>query len=240
MTTFITTDMLTDGAPSAKGDGVGRAADQDRLRKTGNKVRRRLADNASVYWVTQAEAEIFAVGDFMSPEECRRMVKMIDDTAKPSALFDVDYGSGFRTSYSGDVDAHDPFVKKISRRIDDLLGIDPAWGETIQGQRYLVGQQFKPHNDWFYTTEKYWQIEKNRGGQRSWTAMVFLNDVEAGGSTDFTKLGLSIEPKPGVLLGWNNADRNGVPNEWTIHAGTPVEAGQKYIITKWYRTRRWC
>jgi prolyl 4-hydroxylase len=30
-----------------------------------------------------------------------------------------------------------------------------------------------------------------------------------------------------------------VPNPWTIHAGMPVVRGVKYIITKWYRTRRW-
>src|SRR3546814_3848935 len=72
---------------------------------------------------------------------------------------------------------------RISRRIDDLLGINPMCGEPVQGQRYLPGQQFKPHNDWFYTTEKYWQLERKRGGQRSWTAMAFLNQVEEGGET---------------------------------------------------------
>ena len=238
MTTFITTDMLKGGSGKPKGPPA-KVADQDGLRRTGNKVRKRLLDNPSVYWIEQERAEVFALGDFMSPDECARMIEMIDATAKPSALFDVDYSTGFRTSYSGDVPPGDPFVKKISRRIDDLLGIDSRWGETIQGQRYLVGQQFQPHNDWFYTSEKYWEIERERGGQRSWTAMVFLNEVEGGGTTDFTKLGLSIEPKPGVLLGWNNADRNGVPNEWTLHAGTPVTAGVKYIITKWYRTKPW-
>ena len=238
MTTFITTDMLKGGSGKPKGPPA-KVADHDGLRRTGNKVRKRLLDNPSVYWIEQERAEVFALGDFMSPDECARMMEMIDATAKPSALFDVDYSTGFRTSYSGDVPPGDPFVKKISRRIDDLLGIDSRWGETIQGQRYLVGQQFQPHNDWFYTSEKYWEIERERGGQRSWTAMVFLNEVEGGGTTDFTKLGLSIEPKPGVLLGWNNADRNGVPNEWTLHAGTPVTAGVKYIITKWYRTKPW-
>ena len=238
MTTFITTDMLKGGSGKPKGPPA-KVADHDGLRRTGNKVRKRLLDNPSVYWIEQERAEVFALGDFMSPDECARMIEMIDATAKPSALFDVDYSTGFRTSYSGDVPPGDPFVKKISRRIDDLLGIDSRWGETIQGQRYLVGQQFQPHNDWFYTSEKYWEIERERGGQRSWTAMVFLNEVEGGGTTDFTKLGLSIEPKPGVLLGWNNADRGGVPNEWTLHAGTPVTAGVKYIITKWYRTKPW-
>ena len=228
MTNAVATSSLKPAVP-----------DQNNLRRLGGQVRRRLEANPAVYSVTQENAEIYAVGDFMTAEECDRMIAMIDVVARPSAVFDLTYGADYRTSYSGDVDAQDPFVRKISRRIDDLLGIDGRWGETIQGQRYLPGQQFQPHNDWFWTEAGYWEREKNNGGQRSWTAMVYLNDVEDGGSTDFVKLGLSIAPKKGVLLIWNNADLDGVPNEYTQHAGTPVKAGVKYVITRWYRTRRW-
>jgi len=213
--------------------------DQAALKRVGEQVRKRLAANKAIYHLPAEKAEIFAMGDFMSADECGRMIGMIDRVARPSSVFNVAYGEDYRTSYSGDVDPHDPFVKKIGRRIDDLLGLDPSWGETVQGQRYLPGQQFKPHCDWFFTEAAYWPREAERGGQRSWTAMVYLNPVEGGGSTDFTELGLSIEPKPGAILMWNNADREGVPNRWTIHSGTKVNAGVKYVITKWYRTRKW-
>ena len=53
------------------------------------------------------------------------------------------------------------------------------------------------------------------------------------------EIGASIEPKPGVLLVWNNALPDGTPNEATLHAGTPVISGEKYVLTKWYRTRKW-
>ena len=138
-----------------------------------------------------------------------------------------------------DVDPNDPFIIKLQRRIDDLLGINPTYGETIQGQRYLPGQQFQAHTDWFPVDTPYWEQERVRGGQRSFTAMAFLNPVEDGGTTDFPSVGLRIEPRPGALLIWNNADPDGVPNPWTIHAGMPVIRGVKYIITKWYRTRPW-
>ena len=213
--------------------------DQAALKRVGDQVRKRLAANKAIYHLPAEKAEIFAMGDFMTPDECGRMIGMIDQVARPSSVFNVAYGEDYRTSYSGDVDPHDPFVKKISRRIDDLLGLDPAWGETVQGQRYLPGQQFKPHCDWFFTEAEYWAREADRGGQRSWTAMVYLNPVEGGGSTDFTELGLSIEPKPGAILMWNKADLEGVPNRWTIHSGTQVSEGVKYIITKWYRNRKW-
>ena len=70
--------------------------------------------------------------------------------------------------------------------------------------------------------------------------MVYLNAVEAGGSTDFTQIGLSIEPKPGAILTWNNSDLEGVPEPLDDPFGHPGRApGVKYIITKWYRTRKW-
>jgi len=213
--------------------------DRQRLRRIGRKVRERLSALPEAYPIPTDKAEMFAVGEFFTPEECGRLMTIIDAVAQPSRAFDATYESGYRTSYSGDVDPHDPFIMKLQRRLDDLLGIDPSFGETIQGQRYLPGQQFQPHCDWFPGDTAYWEIEKKRGGQRSITAMAYLNPVEEGGATAFPHLGLSIEPKPGALLIWNNADPEGNPNPWTIHAGTPVVRGVKYIITKWYRSRRW-
>jgi len=213
--------------------------DKSALKRAGEKVRKRLAANPAIYTLPTDKADIFAMGDFMTPDECGRMIALIDQVARPSSTFDSTYGDEYRTSYSGDVNPHDPFVRKITRRIDDLLGLDPAWGETIQGQRYLPGQKFGPHCDWFFTDASYWPREAENGGQRSWTAMIYLNAVEAGGSTDFVHLGLSIAPKPGAILAWNNADREGAPNTWTNHTGSEVKAGVKYVITRWYRTRPW-
>lgn len=213
--------------------------DQDSLRRLGNKVRERLDADPGVYKIDTDLADLYAVGDFLTPAECARLCMMVDATARPSSLHEIGYDAGFRTSYSGDLDPYDSFVKGISRRIDDLMGVNPAIGEALQGQRYLPGQQFKPHNDWFYSSEPYWKAEMKRGGQRSWTTMAFLNEVEEGGETHFVDIGIKLEPKPGVLLLWNNAKPDGSPNEATIHAGTPVIKGTKYIFTKWYRTRPW-
>lgn len=213
--------------------------DQPILRAMGQRVRARLAANPAVWKAPTDKAELYAVADFVSAEECARLIAMIDEVAKPSTVFDMTYADGYRTSFSGDVDPHDPFVKKIERRLDDLLGVEPTWGETVQGQRYAPGQQFKAHHDWFHPNTSYWERETTKGGQRAWTAMIYLNNVEAGGTTDFNELNMSIEPKQGVLLLWNNVDPDGLPNRATLHAGTPVVSGVKYVATKWYRARPW-
>jgi len=213
--------------------------DKDALVRTGDLVRKRLDRDPSVYRVPIDEAEIFAVSDFLSQTECDRLIAMIDEVAQPSQVFEEVYQPAYRTSYSGDVDSHDSLVRMVERRLSDLLGIEPPWGEAVQGQRYEPGQEFKAHCDWFDTASEYWVREVARGGQRSWTAMVFLNDVAEGGTTEFPKIGVSIPPQRGALLVWNNALRDGEPNWQTLHAARPVVRGVKYVITKWFRTRPW-
>ena len=65
--------------------------------------------------------------------------------------------------------------------------------------------------------------------------MIYLNDVEEGGATWFPQAGFRVEPRPGLLLAWNNMDPDGKPNVNTLHEGMPVLKGVKYIVTKWFR-----
>jgi prolyl 4-hydroxylase len=213
--------------------------DRDTLARIGAKVRSRLEADDSIFRFPTEAAEIYAVANFFSDADWSRLRALVDATAEPSQLFDSPYESGFRTSYSGNLSRADPFIRMIERRIDDLLGMPTENAETVQGQRYMPGQEFKPHQDYFHIDQPYWHDIRNRGGQRSWTAMAFLNQVEEGGATEFPKLELSIPPQTGALLFWNNMNPDGSPNPDTLHAGRPVIKGTKYIITKWYRVRKW-
>ncbi|PEQ13457.1 2OG-Fe(II) oxygenase [Novosphingobium sp. PC22D] len=213
--------------------------DRKALEKLGARVRERLARDPSVYRIPVEEAELFAVGDFLDDRECRAMIELIDCVAEPSQLYDETYIEAYRTSYSGDIPQDDSEVRMIERRLSDLLGIDISWGERVQGQRYAPGQQYREHCDFFDVNAAYWKDEKARGGQRSWTAMIYLSDVEEGGETAFPSLGISVSPQKGSLLVWNNASADGTPNMATMHAATPVVQGTKYVITKWFRTRPW-
>lgn len=212
--------------------------DGSALRRIGRQLRRRLAANPAVRRVAVDGAEIWMAPRFLDGVACGRLMTLIDAVAQPSTVHDVEYGR-VRSSYSGDVDPADPFIRALQQRLDELLGIDPAFGETIQGQRYTAGQEFQPHTDWFWPGSPAWANEMPRGGQRSVTAMAFLNDVEQGGETAFPELDIAVTPRAGTLLVWNNADPEGTPNARTVHAGRPVARGVKYIVTRWYRAGRW-
>jgi prolyl 4-hydroxylase len=209
--------------------------DRERLRRLGHKVRRRLAANKAVQSIPHPRAELWAVGQFLDAFECGRLVTMIDAAAKPSTTYLTGHSAGLRTSYSSTLDADEPLLRGLERRLDRLLGIDGAHAELLQGQRYTEGQEFRTHSDWFQHTSPGWSTEKHNGGQRAFTAMVYLNDVTDGGETDFPRLDLAVAPRAGTVLVWNNADRDGVPNPYVVHAGNPVRSGVKHVITRWYR-----
>lgn len=213
--------------------------DKAALVAAGVSVRKRLEADPAIYKIPVENTEIYALSEFLEVDECQQLMAMIDAYARPSDMYEEVFRDQYRTSFSSDLDDSDSFVRMVERRMTDLLGLDPAWGENFQGQRYEPGQQYRSHYDWFDTGSKYWNQETTRGGQRSWTAMVFLNDVEEGGETEFEKLGIRVPPQQGALLVWNNALPDGSPNEATLHAALPVIKGVKYVITKWFRTRPW-
>lgn len=215
-----------------------RDPDRADLSRIGAIVRARLDAEPAAYRLPVEGAELYAVADFLSVTDCRRLMAIIDAVAMPSPTYNNNIDGG-RTSYTGDVDPDDPFIRMVQHRIDALMGIEPALGETLQGQRYLVGQEFKHHFDYFVASHEYWDDERRRGGQRSWTAMGYLNTTEDGGETQFPRIDLTIPPQAGVLLIWNNMMPDGRPNTRTLHAGMPVRRGVKYVLTRWYRAHPW-
>ena len=205
----------------------------------GHEVRQRLARTPGAFKIPSNDLDIFVVRDFLSHAECATLCALIDGQRIPSQLLAPTEDPDFRTSESCNLDPHDPFVRTIEAKLTALLGINPLHGEAIQGQRYAVGQQFKPHHDFFYRDQPYWPDMENSGGQRTWTAMIFLNEPEEGGQTAFPNASLKVSPRTGNLLAWNNMDAIGEPNMFSLHQGMPVLAGTKYIITKWHRERPW-
>lgn len=205
----------------------------------GAQVGARLSANPAVTAVPIEGVQVFYHSDFLSARECDRIIALIDSNRRPSTLLTESDDPNFRTSESCDMDRWSPDVRPTDEAIAALLGVDPVHGETMQGQRYAPGQQFRAHTDWFHAGAAYWEQMQRTGGQRTWTAMIYLNDVEEGGATWFPQAGIRVAPKRGLLLTWNNMKADGSPNELTLHEGMPVIAGVKYVITKWFREGAW-
>lgn len=205
----------------------------------GREVSARLEANPFIKKAAVDKAQIYYFPDYLSAEECATLIRLIDANRRPSTLLATHDDPEFRTSESCDLDRWSDEVRPIDERIALLLGIPPEHGETLQGQRYAPGQQFRAHCDYFHETEAYWPAMQTQGGQRTWTAMAFLNPVDEGGATWFPRAGIRVAPKPGLLLIWNNLLPDGSTNYDTLHEGMRVIEGTKYIVTKWFRESPW-
>lgn len=205
----------------------------------GEAVAARLAATPAVQKLPVDHIDLYVYPDFLDAAECAALIALIDADSQPSALFYDGADGEFRTSHSCNLDRWDDTVLAIDAKICALLGIDARYGETLQGQRYAQGQQFKAHHDFFHIDQPYWPEMEAHGGQRSWTAMIYFNQPQKGGETRFPEQEISISPRPGLLLAWNNMGADGAPNPYSAHAGLPVTAGTKYIVSKWFRERPW-
>jgi hypothetical protein len=90
--------------------------------------------------------------------------------------------------------------------------------------RYKPGQQFKPHFDSGLDFAMHKCL-------REFSFFAYLNTMtaEAGGETEFTKLGVKFTPKAGDALFWrNHKDRSSPHFLDGEHAGRPPLNGIKY------------
>ena len=73
-----------------------------------------------------------------------------------------------------------------------------------------------------------WHFERDSllCAARAFAFMVYLNDVEEGGETEFLYQKMRVTPRKGTVVIW--------PSDWThTHRGNPPLSGDKYIYTGW-------
>ena len=153
-------------------------------------------------------------------------------TGKPLA-------SRLRTSSSMNfqLSMYDMAVGMVCRQLAALTGMDPSWLEPISILRYLPGEEYKPHYDYFSVADQGKTRQKDAAGQRIATILVYLNDVEAGGETEFPRLGVRIRPEQGKAVVFFNCEASGKPDADSLHAGMPVIRGEKWLASLWFRER---
>lgn len=166
---------------------------------------------------------------------CDHLINAAAPQLAPSGVVHPETGqslrSEVRTSYSMYFQAnmYNAVVAEIVRRLATIGGLPPENAEPLGVLRYGVGQEYRPHFD-FYD-------DPHHEAQRISTVFVYLNDVAEGGGTDFPRLGVRVEPARAKAVKFLNCDAGGKPNPETLHAGLPVIHGEKWLATLWFWDR---
>jgi prolyl 4-hydroxylase len=183
---------------------------------------------------------VFLYHNFLTPEECQKIIDMGKDHLVRSQVVGKNASKTIedRSSYGAWIPYEDS--EWIDKKISAVTHMPVESMEQLHLLRYNPTQQYKPHYDWFRRdlSEDQERTIVERG-QRLATFITYLNEVEEGGETIFPKINLKVKPKRGEGLLFYNLLPHGETDSNALHGGLPVIKGEKFIVTKWIREKKW-
>ena len=181
---------------------------------------------------------VVVFGGLLSDEECAALIALAAPRMARSLTVETKSGgeeiNADRTSNGmffqrGETE----LIRRIEARIARLVNWPEENGEGLQVLHYRPGTEYKPHYDYFDPNEPGTPTILKRGGQRVGTLIMYLGEPEKGAGTSFPEVHLEVAPKRGNAV-FFSYDRPH-PSTHSLHGGTPVLAGEKWIATKWLR-----
>ena len=184
---------------------------------------------------------VVVFGGLLSDEECEALIELAKPRLARSLTVATATGgeevNADRTSNGMFFQrAENELVRRIEARIARLVNWPQENGEGLQILHYRPGTEYKPHYDYFDPAQPGTPSVLQRGGQRVATLVMYLGEPEKGGGTVFPDVHLEIAPKRGNAVFFSYERPH--PSTRTLHGGSPVLAGEKWIATKWLRERR--
>ena len=186
------------------------------------------------------DPQLLVLGGLLSADECDELIGLARDRLRPSETLDEDSGhlilNPARTSRGMFFSrGENELCRRIEARMAALMQCPLENGEGLQIHCYGPGDEYAPHHDWFDPARAGSVEALQRGGQRVASLICYLNTPTEGGATAFPELQLDVGAVKGnaVLFSY------GLPHQKakTLHAGSPVLRGVKWVATKWVRER---
>ena len=128
--------------------------------------------------------------------------------------------------------------------IDNLLNKDECdllikHAKPLQIVKYSPHQEYKSHYDCCVPMNSPMCLNDAKShGYRHSTLLIYMNDVDIGGETEFPLLNYKFTPKLGKAIFFFNLTKNEDSfHTLSKHAGLPPTHGDKWICNKWIRTQ---
>lgn len=186
-------------------------------------------DDREIRILAKYEAPLVVVlGNVLSDEECDELINHSKDQLQRSKIGEDRAVNQIRTS-SGVFCEDSETITRIEKRFSQIMNIPIEHGDGLQVLQYTAGQEYQPHYDFFAETSR------ASANNRISTLVMYLNDVEEGGETAFPMLNMSVFPNKGMAVYFEYFYSNHELNDFTLHAGTPVIKGEKWVATMWMR-----
>jgi prolyl 4-hydroxylase len=190
------------------------------------------------------EQPILAVLDgVLSSDECAQLIELARSRLRPSTIVDPVTGEDRIVDHRDSEGMffavrETPFIAMLDERISALMNCPVENGEGLQLLRYGPGAKNTPHFDFLVPSNPANRQSIARSGQRISSLVIYLNNVASGGETVFPEIGLAVQPKKGNAVYFEYANSLRQVDQKSVHAGAAVHVGEKWIVTKWMRERR--
>ncbi len=190
-----------------------------------------------------AQPMVAVLEGVLSPRECSQLIELARPRLAPSTVVDpvtgLDVVADYRDSHGMFFRLEETaFIAALDRRFSEIMGLPVEQGEGLQVLRYGVGGKSEPHHDYLTPSGPAVLESLARSGQRVSSLVVYLNEVEGGGETSFPAIGLSVSAHVGNAVYFEYANSLRQVDANTLHAGAKVTQGEKWVVTKWMRERR--
>jgi prolyl 4-hydroxylase len=186
---------------------------------------------------------IVSVPQFLSPTMCDWMIERARPALRRAQTFNPRTGGaqvheGRNHSCIGFGVSRSDLIFAIARaRAAMLTGQSLLGFEDTSVLHYAPGEQFAPHDDFIDTSTQAGVREVAATGQRAVTFLAYLNESYEGGETAFPMRGGHYKGKRGEALFCSNVLPDRSPDRRTLHAGTPLKRGEKWLMSQWIRSR---
>lgn len=180
---------------------------------------------------------------FLTPTQCKALIDLAKTRLKTSTVVDPNTGK-FREDHARTSRgmsfgcAENEIVAAIEQKIFDEFGYSIEQQEQLHLLNYSKHGEYRPHFDYFDPLLSGSRDTLEHYGQRIATFVMYLHAADEGGGTQFPNLNLTITPRAGDVIYFENCVQSGenlCVDPRSLHAGMPVVSGEKWIATKWIR-----
>lgn len=175
--------------------------------------------------------------NLLSVDECNELIQMSKDKLFEATTLGENV-KDYRTANNTWLFEKTDLTDKIKNIVLEKTNLPIENQEKIHIVKYNVGGEYKEHHDFFHPNTDYFESQIQRGGQRIYSCLFYLNDNFLGGETDFPKIEYKVNPKIGKLVVWKNLNDDLTLNYNSLHAGLPVLSGEKWICIVWVRENK--
>jgi len=122
----------------------------------------------------------------------------------------------------------------LRKLISDLSGLPEENQELFQVVHQVETRSLDPEHGILFPGWEFLKFESDSGGDRTFSFILYLNDVEEGGESDCEQYGIRVQPEAGKAAFWHSPPETPGYGRG-LHASHPVTRGEKWVLACWAR-----